>query len=337
MWARRCLELVKIGVVGLGAQAQNHLSVLAKDNRAQIVGVADVIPALRESTAKKYGCNPYASYKELLDSEKLDAVYVVTPNVYHYEALQYALSKHLNVFCEKPMVTQLRHAREIVDIVNDSKVVFQVGHNRRFAPVYKTLKQLVTSGRIKPYMVIMKLVTGELRRPAWGADPKISGGHLFDTPIHLFDLTRWLFGGISEVSCRGEANVYPTIENDFWINLYLESGLQVPVFTSGHASWITPFERVEVIGDHACAITEELNRISYTLALDAPTQTEEFYHLPQTVSWGVEEEDRLFLDSILQEKPPVVTVNDGFKTIEIIEALYQSARSGRPVKLPLKA
>jgi myo-inositol 2-dehydrogenase/D-chiro-inositol 1-dehydrogenase len=328
-------EKVNIGVVGLGAQAQNHLSVLSRDPRAKIVGVADIVPSIRESTAKKYDCKPYQTYKDLIESEKPDAVYVVTPNAFHYEALQYALSRRLNVFCEKPMVTQLDHAREVVSHVDAAGVVFQVGHNRRFAPVYKKLKELLTSGRIKPYMVIMKLVTGELQRPAWGADPRISGGHLFDTTIHLFDLTRWLFGEVVEVSCKAEANVYSTIENDFWINFALKSGLQVPVFSSGHASWIVPFERVEVIGDHACAITEELNRISYTLALDAPTQTEEFNYLPPTLTWGVEEEDRLFIDSILNRKPPAVTVNDGFKTIELIEACYRSAHLGKPIKLPL--
>ena len=328
-------EKVSIGVVGLGTQAQNHLSVLSKEPRARIVGVADIVTSIAESTASKYDCKTYRDYKDLIDSEKPDAVYVVTPNVYHYEAVQYALSKGLNVFCEKPMVTQLSHARDVVSRVETAGVVFQVGHNRRFAPVYKRLKELLTSGRIKPYMVIMKLVTGELQRPAWGADPKISGGHLFDTPIHLFDLTRWLFGEVAEVNCRAEANVYPTIENDFWINFTLKSGLRVPIFSSGHASWIVPFERVEVIGEHACAITEELNRISYTLALDAPTQTEEFHYLPPTLTWGVEEEDQLFIDSILNQKPPAVTVNDGFKTIELIEACYRSAHSGKPVNLPL--
>ena len=327
--------MINVGVVGLGAQAQNHLAVLSKDSRVKIVGVADIVPAVRKSTGKRYGCNCYQGFADLIDSEELDAIYIATPNVYHYDAAKYALSKRLNVFCEKPMVTTLAHARDLVGKVNDGGVIFQVGHNRRFAPVYKRLKQLLDSRSIKPYMVIIKMVTGELQRPPWSADPKISGGHLFDTTIHMFDLARWLFGEVSEVACRAEANVYPTVENDFWINLKIASGLEVPIFSSGHASWISPFERVEVIGDHASVITEELNRVSYTLTLDTPVQTEEFFHLPQTMSWGIEEEDKLFLDAVLQGSQPPVTVNDGFKTIELIEACYRSAKSSEPVKLPL--
>jgi len=322
-------------MIGLGGQAQNHLSVLSKDRRVRIVGVADLIDTLARSTAEKYSCAHYKTYTDLIDSEKLDAVYVVTPNVFHYDILKYALSKGLNIFCEKPMVITLEHARDIRERVKKTKCVFQVGHNRRFSLVYKKMKELIETKQIKPYMAIMKLVTGELQRPAWGADQKISGGHLYDTPIHMFDLARWLFGEVAEVTCRGEANVYTNILNDFWITLKHQSGLEVPIFSSGHASWIIPFERVEVIGDHACVITEELNRVSYTLGLDLPTQVQEFHYLPPTTSWGVEEEDRLFVDAVIEETPPPVTVDDGYKTVEIIEALYRSAKIGKPVTLPL--
>ena len=328
------LLTVNVGIIGLGSQAQNHLSVLSRDNRVRITAVADVMAPIAEFTAKRYNCVNYKDYHDLIDSEHLDAIYLVTPNVYHYETLKYALSKRLNIFCEKPMVINLDHARDLVNMVKTTGVVFQVGHNRRFSPVYKKLKELITSN-IRPYMVIIKMVTGELQRPAWGADPKISGGHLYDTTLHMLDMARWLFGEVAEVRCRAEANVYPTILNDFWITLKHRSGLEVPIFSSGHASWIVPFERVEVIGDHSCAITEELNRISYTLALDQPTQTQEFHYLPMTSTWGVEEEDQLFIEAIMGRKNPPVTVEDGYKTIEIIEACYRSNKAGKPVQLPL--
>jgi myo-inositol 2-dehydrogenase/D-chiro-inositol 1-dehydrogenase len=329
------LSDVNVGIIGLGSQAQNHLSVLSRDKRVQIVGVADIVEVLAESTAKKYGCNSYKNYRDLIDSEKLDAIYLVTPNVYHYETLKYALSKRLNIFCEKPMVINLDHARNLVNEVRSAQVTFQVGHNRRFSLVYKKLKELIGSGSIKPYMVIIKMVTGELQHPPWGADPEISGGHLYDTTLHMLDMSRWLFGEVAEVNCRAEANVYPNILNDFWISLKHQSGLEVPVFSSGHASWIVPFERVEVIGDHSCAITEELNRISYTLSLDTPTQAHEFHYLPQTLTWGVEEEDQLFIDAVIEKKTPPVTVEDGFKVVEIIEACYRSVNSKKPVSIPL--
>ncbi len=330
------MSQIRVGIVGLGSQAQNHLAVLSRDERVNIRGVADIVEPLAGSTAKRFGCNHFRDYRSLIDSEKLEAIYIVTPNVYHYDALKYALSKGLNIFCEKPMVTRLDQAKDLVGVVESMGVVFQVGHNRRFSLVYKKLKELIHSNRITPYMVIAKMVTGELQRPSWGADPKISGGHLYDTTIHMLDLARWLFGEVKQVDCEAAANVYSGILNDFWIKLTHESGLRVPIFSSGHASWIIPFERVEVIGDHSCAITEELNRISYTLGLDLPTQVEEFHYLPTTVTWGVEEEDKQFIDAVINKKQPPVTVRDGYAAVEIIEACYRSASSKKAVSLPLQ-
>jgi myo-inositol 2-dehydrogenase/D-chiro-inositol 1-dehydrogenase len=329
------MSQVNVGIVGLGAQAQSHLSVLSRDRRVRIAGVTDIVSTLAESTAKRYGCASYRSYQDLINSEKLGAIYVVTPNVYHYETLKYALSRKLNIFCEKPMVIRLDHARHIMNTVKSTGVIFQVGHNRRLSLVYKKLKELLDSGRIRPYMVIIKMVTGELQRPPWGADPRISGGHLFDTTLHMLDLSRWLFGEVEEVRCRAEANVYPNMLNDFWIDLKHRSGLHVPIFSSGHASWIVPFERVEVIGDHSCAITEEMNSIRYTLGLDMPTESHEFHYLPQTTTWGVEEEDRLFVDAVIDKKEPPITVEDGLKAIELIEACYRANETREPVSLPL--
>ena len=111
---------ISVGIVGLGAQAQNHLNVLSRDHRVRLSGVADILDPLAQSMAKKYGCNSYRTYQELIDSEKLNAVYVVTPNVFHYETLKYALSKKLNVFCEKPMVIKLEHARDLINSVESS-------------------------------------------------------------------------------------------------------------------------------------------------------------------------------------------------------------------------
>jgi myo-inositol 2-dehydrogenase/D-chiro-inositol 1-dehydrogenase len=82
-------------------------------------------------------------------------------------------------------------------------------------------------------------------------------------------------------------------------------------------------------------ITEEMNRVSYTLELDAPTQVEEFHYLAQTTSWGVEEEDKLFIDAITEKGRTPITVEDGYKVIELIEACYRSAQSGKTVQLPL--
>jgi len=329
-------EKARIGIIGLGAQGQNHLAVLSEEKRAQIVAVCDPIKHTSEGAAKRYGANSYTDFRRLIEEERPDAVYVVTPNVFHMEIIEYAIEHNLAIFCEKPMVINLEDAKEVSQLVHQEKIKFQMGHNRRFSPVYTKTSELIKVHGIRPYMVGIKMVTGEMIKPAWMTDPKIVGGFLYDTTIHMLDLARWLFGEISTVNCIAQSNIYKTQLDDFWITLTTNRGLMVPILSSGHATWLPPFERVEIIGDHSCIITEEMNRISFCPGLEREAQVWEYHHLPMTTTWGIQEEDRLFLDTLLEDAPPAVTVDDGYKSIELVEACYRSAAEGRQVKLPLE-
>jgi myo-inositol 2-dehydrogenase/D-chiro-inositol 1-dehydrogenase len=326
----------RIGIIGLGTQGQNHLAVLSEDKRAQIVAVCDPVKGLSDAAGKRYGANSHTDFRKLIEEEHLDAVFVVAPNAFHMEMLEFAIDQNLAIFCEKPMVITLQDAKKVSELVHQKRIKFQMGHNRRFSLVYKKTKELLETHRIKPYMVGIKMVTGEMIRPAWMTDPKIVGGFLYDTTIHMLDLTRWLFGEVSTVTCMAQSNIYKTQLDDFWITLTTTNGLMVPILSSGHASWLPPFERVEIIGDHSCIITEEMNRVGFCPGLDRETQVWEYYHLPMTTTWGVQEEDRLFVDTLLEDKPPVITVDDGFKSVELVEACYRSAAKGRQIKLPIK-
>ena len=80
--------------------------------------------------------------------------------------------------------------------------VFQVGHNRRFAPVYTTLKRLLTESHL-PHSAHVKMNRGELLQPEWVGDPQITGGFLYETTIHMFDMMRFLFGEVTHAAGVG--------------------------------------------------------------------------------------------------------------------------------------
>src|SRR3972149_1087452 len=76
--------------------------------------------------------------------------------------------------------------------------VYQLGLNRRFARVYRFVKTLIDDGRLSPLLAQMKHNRGELQQPPWTGDPTITGGYLYETPVHLFDMGRFLFGDVAE-------------------------------------------------------------------------------------------------------------------------------------------
>jgi myo-inositol 2-dehydrogenase / D-chiro-inositol 1-dehydrogenase len=179
----------------------------------------------------------------------VEAVYVCTPNVLHTEAVLTALQRHVHVFSEKPMATTLREARQILEATRTSRACYQVGHNRRFAPVYAFAKQQILAGFV-PTSANIKMNRGELQNPPWVADTRLTGGFLYESTVHLLDMMRWLLGEIVGVECRGRASIYSELD-DFVMLFTCADGQHCAFSSCAHTSWAFPFERVELYGEHA--------------------------------------------------------------------------------------
>src|SRR5215213_6043719 len=128
---------IKIGIMGAGYIAAVHAGVLAGDERVQLATVYDVAPKCAEQLAATHNATAVATPLELL--ERSDAVFITTPNTQHVSLAMASLETGKHVFCEKPLATNVADAHRVFIIAADSSGVFQVGHNRRFAPVYTTL------------------------------------------------------------------------------------------------------------------------------------------------------------------------------------------------------
>ncbi len=102
-----------------------------------------------------------------------------------------------------------------------------------------------------------------------------------------------------------------------------------------HTSWFFPYERVEVYGTHCTAVTEELERAWFSPGMRDQVDAIDCFHMPFEQKWGYVEEDRLFIDAVLGERPPAVTAEDGYRATELVEAVYRATKTGQAVRLPL--
>jgi len=96
-----------------------------------------------ESLARRCDAKTYLNYRDLVEDRDVGAVYVTTPSAHHVEPVMHAVRCGKHIFSEKPMSTSLESSKGIVEVVEESDVKYQVGHNRRFCPVYKRVKELV--------------------------------------------------------------------------------------------------------------------------------------------------------------------------------------------------
>jgi len=320
----------KIGIVGAGGAGSIHAAILSKDSRVTLRGVFDIDAALAQAMAARFGCQAARSLEELFNG--CDAVFVCTPNTTHEEVATQVLDAGKHVFCEKPFALNLESATRLRDRAVRSGLVYQVGHNRRFAPVYKILKGAIDRSEFRPLSVHAKMNRGELINPTWVWNSRLTGGFLYETPVHMFDLMTYFFGKVDWVQVAARAHEHGELD-DFSILLSFQSGLQSTMKTYAHASWHFPFERFEVYGMHATYETFEMERISFTNGLETRTTTYDFSLATMHEKWGYVEEDSLFVDALEGKSPPPVTANDGYNVVELIDACYRSAREGARIHL----
>ncbi len=325
--------MVKLGFLGAGFISNVHADILLKQEGVAIGAVVDAERERAAALADRTGAKVCPSLQAMLES--VDAVFIAPPNALHAEAALAALAAGVHVFCEKPMATSLEDAHRVREAAAAARVAYQIGFNRRFAPTYRFLKGLVESGELTPRWAQIKMNRGELQKPSWVADPSVSGGFLYESTIHLLDMARWLFGEAQEVVCRAARGCCDDQLDEFAAIISFASGVTATLCSCAHATWLFPFERLEVFGDHAAAVAEEMERVTYCPGLDRAAVTHDQAHLPMPEKWGYVEEDVLFLKAMAGEIPPAVSAEDGYRAVELVEACYRSARTGQPVRLPL--
>ena len=182
------MSKLKVGIIGAGYIAGVHAAVLGRDDRVQLTAVHDVVPEFAERLARTHNASAVATTPELLD--RCDAVFITTPNTKHVSLAIAAIESGKHVFCEKPLATNITDAQTVHAKAKEGRGVFQVGHNRRFAPVYATLKRMLNETH-QPHSAHVKMNRGELLKPEWTGDPKVTGGFLYETPLHMFDMMRF--------------------------------------------------------------------------------------------------------------------------------------------------
>ena len=320
---------IRIGIIGAGYIAGVHAGLLARDERVKLVAVNDVVPECAEGLARAHDAVAASTPDEVI--ERSDAVFITTPNTRHVPLSIAAVDAGKHVFCEKPLATTITDAVTVFKKAQQSKAVFQIGHNRRFAPVYATLKQLLSETH-RPHSAHVKMNRGELLKPVWTGDPEVTGGFLYETPIHMFDMMRFLFGDIECLHAIGSTHEYKEVD-DFSVLLKFANGMHATMATAADASWLFPFERVEVFCHHATLVTREMESLVCSSNLEGHFSEQSMQQLPREEKWGYAQEDRAFVDSIVKGTPPLVTAHDGLMSVEIANAVYESVRLGQPIQI----
>jgi len=322
------MKALNIGVIGLGAIGQKHCQVLSEIRQANLVAVADIDKAVLSKTAKHYQAEPYNNIESLLAHEGLEAVVVATPDHLHTKACVKAAEAGKHILVEKPIATTEEDASAIIAAAEKSKVKLMVGFTLRFVPHYAKVQAAVADGKLGQVASVFARRLNVITQAE-----RIDGrtGVLHFLGIHDFDVMRWIVGS-EPVSIYSEASTsverqFPQ-ENETFSIIKFANG----VVGCAHIGWNLPANhpggrdfKLDIIGNHG------------NLNMDLATQglkiyTDEGHKFPSTAP-GLIEEDRAFVNCVLDDTPVPVTGNDGLVALRMVTAALESIEKKAVVNL----
>lgn len=352
------MKKLRIGLVGAGNIAKAHLEAYKKVADAEIVAACDIDEKVLAATAEKYGiAKTYTSEAEMIAAEELDAVDVCVWNCNHAKCSIEALNAGLHVLCEKPMAMNTREAEQMIEAAERNGKLLMIGFVLRFGDEAKIAKDFIDADYLGDIYYSKATYLRRHGAPGgWFTDKSRSGGGpVIDLGVHVIDLTRYLMGKPKALS------VYASTQYGMKNRPHLKTTVG---WAPDNASKEDPYD----VEDFAVALIKyeggktTLLETSYTMNGEEVTKKElygtkggvnlngndmKIYTevngfladvTPKTSNY-IDSADMLvaemahFVDCALNGTPCRASAQDGLEVMKILDAIYESARTGHEVVL----
>ncbi len=346
------MKKLKVGIIGLGMGA-SHINGFRTHPDVEVVAVADTDPARLEQKGKNEFKIPncYLSAEEMLKKENLDIVSVVTPNKFHMPLTLAALNAGCHVLCEKPMAMNAKEAEKMLSAAKKAKKKLMINFSFRFTPQSYAMKKEVESGTIGDVYFARSVWQRRRGMPGfggWFSTKALSGGGpLIDLGVHRLDLALWLMnypkpkwvmaGAHNHIASRiaKEQNKKYDVEDFATAFIRFENGATLEL----EASWAGNIKENEMmetrlLGTNGGLLQKNLNGgyefeaeffierngCQYDMKLHPPVPAAHcsMYH---------------FADAVINNKDHIATGEEGLIVMRLLDAIYESAKTGNPVKI----
>jgi UDP-N-acetyl-2-amino-2-deoxyglucuronate dehydrogenase len=339
---------VRFALVGCGRIAANHIEAVKRHHeRAEIVDVCDVAPAALAAAVEKTGARGHTSLTQLLAVTNADCVVLATPSGLHPAQAMEVAESGRHVMTEKPMATRWRDGLAMVQACDRAGVrLFVVKQNRR-NPTLQLLKRAVETDRFgRIYMVNVNVFWSRPQEyydsAAWRGTWEFDGGAFMNQASHYVDLLDWLIGPVESVmSYTGTLARRIEVEDTGAAVLRWRNGAMGSINVT-MLTWPKNLEgSITILGEHGSVriggvAVNEIQHWEFAQPdpMDAGIR-DASYQTTSVYGFG----HPLYYDNVIAtlrgEAEPETDGREGLKSLELLVALYLSARDGRRVNLPL--
>ncbi|MDF2714183.1 MAG: oxidoreductase [Paenibacillus sp.] len=345
---------VGAAVIGLG-RGRAHVNALLRAEGAELLAVCDKNKDAAEAFAAQYGVDAYTDMGEMLKRGDIDLVHVCTPSGLHTEMLLQIAAAGKHAITEKPLDISLERIDSAIDAFarRDLQLgcIFQI----RLMPAVREMKQAIEAGRLGKLILANAHVkwfrTQQYYdqnggwRGTWAWD---GGGSLMNQAVHTIDLLQWMMGPVQSVVGHTQVSAHTIETEDMGVALvkfangafgtivgttgvYPGFGTSLEIFGSdgGIAMKDNLITDWKIRGENMAAEEADmLKRFG-----DGKGQGEATAAPPADTTY-VQIQD--MVDAVRNNRPPMITGREGRDAVEIVLAIYESARTGKEIFLPLK-
>ena len=352
----------KIGIIGCGGIAHGkHMPALKNQPNAEMVAFCDIVEERAREAADKFGvpgARVYTDYRELLKEESIEVVHVCTPNDSHADISIAALEAGKHVMCEKPMAKTAADARRMRDAAKRTGRKLSIGYQNRFRSDSQYLKKICSEGELGEIYYAKAHAIRRRAVPTWGVfldEEKQGGGPLIDIGTHALDLTLWMMDNYEPKVVLGTvfhklsqrqnaANAWGpwdpakfTVEDSAFGMIVMKNGATIMLESSWALNTLSTGEaRTTLCGTEGGADMQDGLRINgekhsrlFMNQIQLDAKGVDFYDGRKESPADLEA--REWLRAIEQDTDPVVTPEQACVVSEILEAIYESAKTGKAV------
>ena len=339
------MDLMRVGIVGTGAVARKHARAYLNIGY-RVAACSNFHGESGRRFAGEFAAEFVPSYQDLCRHPDVDFVDVCTFPEFRLEPVELAAAAGKHVLVEKPMATDLSTARQMMAAARAGGILLGVVSQHRFDDASLFLSRAIPAGRLGKLIECDCYVkwyrsAEYYARPIKGSWKTEGGGALIGQGIHQVDILRWLAGPVKELFAVWQLGVRNRIESEDVVNAVVRyaSGA-TGVIQAATAFWPGYPERTEFHGTAGTAIISGDKLTAWDVEDDggepAPVvrQSASGASDPMAISLTpFERQFRDFGDAIAEGHQPLVSGEDGYRALELVDAVYRSCRTGEKVVL----
>ena len=355
-------KVLKIGIIGCGGIANGkHMPSLKPIKNVELVAFCDLFAEKAIQAAEQYGtpdAKVYTDYKELLNDKTIDVVHVCTPNKSHAEISIASLRADKHVMCEKPMARNSVDALEMVKVAKETGKKLTIGFQHRHKAESTFLKKVIDRGDLGEIYFAKALAVRRRGTPTWGVflnEEEQGGGPLVDIATHSLDLTLWMMNNykpkmvvgtkykkLTNPDCGnpwGKWNEKQhTLEDSAFGFVVMENGATIIIESSWSLNTSEPVGEGSTVlcGTKAGAQIKgplTINFDEFGKVVDIKPDMNPggvaFYDGVSENPQGIEAER--WIDAIINDTDVLVKPEEACVVSQIMDAIYESAKTGKPV------